>query len=69
MGNLHLSQWNVDFSKFIFPMYTWTTQLGIIRGGKKETSIYNSNGGRGGCREGRGKCPVPSRAMVNAHAI
>lgn len=27
---------DVDFSKFIFPIYTRTTQLGIIRGGKKK---------------------------------
>lgn len=27
---------DVDFSKFIFPIYTQTTQLGIIRGGEKK---------------------------------
>lgn len=45
------------FRKFTFPMCTRTTQLGIIRGGKKETSIYNSN------KEGKGEGGGRSRSI------
>lgn len=47
---------NVDFSKFIFPIYMQTTQLGIIRRGKKECRfITGTTRGKGG---GKGPCSV-----------
>lgn len=51
--------------------YTRTTQLGIIRGEKKETSIYNSERRMGEGEAGMGErgSPGPHLAMVNAHAI
>lgn len=43
MGNLHLSRRNVDFSKFIFPMYIHADHsIRDYSRRKKETSIYNS---------------------------
>lgn len=65
MGNLHLSRRNVDFSKFIFPMYIHADHsIRDYSRRKKETSIYNSErrmgkGGDGG--RGRGRSRSTSR--------
>lgn len=58
---------DVDFSKFIFPIYTQTTQLGIIRGEKKKEcrfiteaeGVVEGGGVRGPCSVSRWRTRAP----------